>query len=204
MPDRFTNENLPATEHSEGIPQPKLTSAELRHLAINNGYKTWQPSIQATSIRSSELTHRTLGQGPSTRIAEQYLLASRMVRGDIRVQMSTRPYFNDDGLRTVSLIGHEEVHPDDLIPLPEPGDTTTSLSETIKSRRSRRDFSAEAISLEELTDIIGHSTYETGQARVDLVDGRHVSMPLYASANGGGLRVLFTVITSRVGRVLVS
>lgn len=167
-----------------------LSSSELRHLAINNGYKTWQPSIRSTGLRSSELTHRTLGQGPSSRIAEQYLLASRLARGDVRVQVSTRPYFSDEGLRTVSLIGQEDAHPDDVIPLPIPRTIDAGLGETIMGRRSRRSFESEAISLQQLTDIIGHSLAETGRARVELSSGDEVQFPLYAAANGGGLRPL--------------
>lgn len=190
MPDRFTRE---ATNHEpqdsmEADSGSRLSSSELRHLAINNGYKTWQPSIQSTGLRSSELTHRTLGQGPSSRIAEQYLLGSRMVRGDVRVQVSTRPYFNDDGLRTVSLIGQEDAHPDDVVPLPSPQAIDTTLGDAVAGRRSRRSFASEEMSLQQLTDIIGHSIAETGRARVELSDGGQVQFPLYAAANGGGLR----------------
>jgi SagB-type dehydrogenase family enzyme len=188
MPDRITPESVRADETPRTRNVAGLTSSELRHLAINNGYKTWQPSIRATGLRSSALTHRTLGQGPSSRIAEQYLLASRMVRGDVRVQISTRPYFNDDGLRTVSLIGQEDVHPDDLVQLPAPTPTDMTLSEAITSRRSRRDFVSAPLSLQELADLIGHSAAETGRAHVALADGGQVELPLYAAANGGGLR----------------
>ena len=186
MPHDSGSEN--ASKKKFSSEHRKLSSSELRHLAINNGYKTWQSSIQSTGLRSSELTYRTLSQGPNARIAEQYLLASRIVRGDVRVQMSTRPYFTDDGLRTVSMIGQEDVHPDDIVELPKSNPIRTSLGKTVSKRRSRRDFISKTITLQQLADIIGHSLAETGSAHVELNEGGQVRLPLYAASNGGGLR----------------
>ncbi|WP_139738649.1 SagB/ThcOx family dehydrogenase [Actinomyces wuliandei] len=86
------------------------------------------------------------------------------------------------------MIGWEEPHPEDVIKLPEPHPIDTTVGAAVKKRRSRRDFTGEQLSMQELADILGHSAGRTGSAHVELAEGGEVELPLYATANGGGLR----------------
>ncbi|MBC3989704.1 SagB/ThcOx family dehydrogenase [Streptomyces sp. AC563] len=189
MPDRFAESKLSGDEKGVGVgkyAEPSRTEV-LRSLAIANGYRTWQPTVTATGWRSHGLTHRTLGQGGAPRVAEEFLLASRMKRGDGRVQDSTRPYFSDSGLRAVSLIECEPAPPDRIVGLPQSLPLGKPLEEAMAARRSRRQYAAQPLELAELATILRTACGISGRSRVRLNGGGEVSLPLHTAPTGGGL-----------------
>ncbi|NGO07009.1 SagB/ThcOx family dehydrogenase [Streptomyces sp. HC44] len=133
---------------------------------------------------------RSLGQADGPRPAEDFLLASRIRREDARVLASTRPYFTDSGLTTVSLIGSDTVGPRraGAVRLPDPLPLRARLDEVLARRRSRRRFSGGPTDLAHLATLLRATAGRTGRGHVALSGGGEVVMPYHTAPSGGGLR----------------
>jgi hypothetical protein len=161
-----------------------------RSATFANSYRGLQPWFTATGLRNHALRFRSLGQSGDPRPAEDFLLASRIRREDARVLASTRPYFTDTGLTTVSLLGSDTVGPcrAGSLPLPESLPLQARLEKVLTQRRSRRRFSGGSTDLAHIATLLRATAGRTGHGRVALSGGGEVVMPYYTAPSGGGLR----------------
>lgn len=182
--------SIPDASDTEDESTNSSDSGRLRAVASANTYRGLQPWLGSTGLRNHELRNRALGQTQQARTAEEFLMASRIRREDARVPMSTRPYFTDSGLTTVSLIDTDTVSPgrEGSVPLPTSTDRDAPVNDVIATRRSGRQFSGAALNDRELASLVRGAVGRTGSGRVLLSNGDKVTVPYHAAPSGGGLR----------------
>lgn len=159
----------------------------LNTVLLANSYKNILPWIDSTGFQTHELRYRTLGHCRAPRVAEEFLLGSRLYRYDRSAQMSVAPYFLDAGQLTVSLIDQEDSRDAQIVTLPSSVPTQRALEDVVRQRRSRRSYTGDPLKLAHLATIIRSAAGVTGEAQLRLSDNSKARVRFRAVASGGGL-----------------
>ena len=145
----------------------------------------------STVVKSPEVVFRGVATSRNTLVSEEYLLNFRRSEADIGVLVGTNNYTTPMAVTAVALRDLQE-RDDVLITLPPYRNERSPLGPVIRSRRSKRRYSGEAATLDELSTILAHSAGVTAHLAADdvadtvaLGDAAHVD--LRASASGGAL-----------------
>jgi SagB-type dehydrogenase family enzyme len=165
------------------VPDPSAApggpAQELRGAVYVNAFRPLEPSYRSTGLRTHPRRYDALRQAQE-RAAEEFIVNSRLRRGDVEFETSVASYFVEPTLDAVRLVGREGRRGSRRVPLPEPIAMRLALDETISRRRSVREYTGEAIPLAYLATILRAASGITGSAG----DGR---LALRATPSGGGL-----------------
>ncbi|MDH5229870.1 MAG: SagB family peptide dehydrogenase [Gammaproteobacteria bacterium] len=146
----------------------------------------------STVIKTPETWFRGLYNSKSRLVSEDYLLNFRTGASNLSMSMGVS-LFNNNPYIAATLANREaQDDPNDLIELPKPSNLKTSLSATIKARRSKRSYSGQRMSLKELATLLHHAQGITGEQDVAHFDatvtlGKKNTVQTRAAPSGGGL-----------------
>jgi SagB-type dehydrogenase family enzyme len=149
----------------------RFIRAELASAAVYaNSYRTLAPSIASTGLQTSALRYDSLRFSGSPRIAEEFLLNSRLRRRDLDFETSVGGYFTESAQTMLALLGHEERRTAQAIPLPQGAELRMGLGEAMRRRRSTRSYTGDSMPLRFLATIArcacgitGHTAGEPGR-----------------------------------------
>lgn len=141
---------------------------------------------KSTGLRSNPLRFRAL-ESIESRIAEDFLLNSRLRRNDRETELSIRSYFSDASMVMLSMIGQEEKPGIKSVDLPKSVPLRMDFGETIGWRRTVRNYTGDPMPLNHLATLVRCATGITAHAEVDLNDGSQTVLRLRAAPSAGGL-----------------
>lgn len=112
-----------------------------------NSFRTVEPGIQSTGLRTHPFRFDALRHTRDPRTAEEFLINSRLRRRDADLENSIGSYHSQVVAAMLSLTGQESRQGCTTVPLPESIELRMSLNEAIRRRRSIRSYTGDAISL---------------------------------------------------------
>jgi SagB-type dehydrogenase family enzyme len=158
--------------------------AELAVAAVYaNSFRTVKPAVVATGLRTNALRYDALRHTRDARIAEEFLVNSRLRRRDVEFEASVRSYFTDSAAGMVAMLGREGRRGERAVPLPTPVSLPMSVGETMRRRRSTRQYTGDTIPLSYVSTITLAACGVTGTAG-GANSNRRLSLRSTASAGG--------------------
>jgi SagB-type dehydrogenase family enzyme len=152
-----------------------------------NSFKSLAPRATATGFRTHPLRHRQLGPGsPLPRAAEDFLLNSKLRRGDRETTVSVEAYFADSGLTMLSLANAELPSPDERA-LSRGVELPMRFDAVVARRRTTRSFTGDSWDLEQLCTALRIADGVTMSGSVPLTTGGDVTLKFRAAPSGGGI-----------------
>src|SRR5262249_10883505 len=145
------------------------------------------PWVHSTGFRTNALRFCTLGHSNDPRVAEYFLVNTRLRRNDRESEQSVTNYFADASVVMLSLLGEELKTGLREVSLPEAVKLRMELEETINRRRSIRRFSGDTMELSYLAALVRAAAKITCQAHVTLSSGGHSTLRFRTTPSGGGL-----------------
>lgn len=127
--------------------EPEPTSDEDTAAVYANNFRTVHPGVRATGVRTHAFGHEAVGDPATSRPAEEFLVASRLVRRDTGFDLSVGAYFSPAGVALASRVGEES---GGLVPLPEPVPLALQLGAAISRRHSVRAYTGDPMPLTHL------------------------------------------------------
>ncbi|WP_164003024.1 SagB family peptide dehydrogenase [Pyxidicoccus caerfyrddinensis] len=156
----------------------------LRLAVYSNSFSSVTPAARATALRTNPFRFGALRQLPEPRIAEDFLIASRLRRRDIDLESSIGGYYSPDTGLMLALIGREGKRGSRTIPLPASAPLRMNLGHALHQRRSVRSYTGDAMSLAHLATLARAAAGKTGE----LVGASgEAQMPVRSVPSGGGL-----------------
>jgi SagB-type dehydrogenase family enzyme len=119
-----------------------------------NNLRSVKPSIASTGLRAHPFRYDALRYATGGRIAEEFLVNSRLRRGDAEMGLSVEGYTTEPEVTMLSLLGRERRHVSRRISLPKSVDLRMGLGEVIQRRQSVRRYTGDAMSLVYLATIV--------------------------------------------------
>lgn len=163
-----------------------LTNALTKGAVYSNSSTTMDPWVNSTGFRTASLAYRTLGLNETyPRVAEDFLINTRLVRGDAENTSSIQYYFEEHTTVMLSRDGQENIA--ESIPLPKNIPIPIDLGSLIPKRRSVRKFTGDRIGLDYLATIIRLTAGISAHADVQLVSEQSVTLRFRVTPSGGGL-----------------
>lgn len=152
-----------------------------------SSYRVGSPGVEGVGLRTNQFRADNLDSGKFSRVAEEFLLASRITRWDKEFAISVMDYFSDPMVETYGKLDQDSVPEGELVDLPESSPTAMSLEEAIRQRRTRRYYTGDPLELSEIAALLRNAAGITGAADVEKSDGAHVRYWYRAVPSGGGL-----------------
>jgi SagB-type dehydrogenase family enzyme len=152
-----------------------------------NSFKGVYPAAKATGLRLFGLRHRAQGQVCAPRVAEDFLVNSRVRRFDREFALSAQSFYFDAAAVMSSLVGHESIAEANEISLPAPLELSMDITEVIRRRRSRSDYSGEPIAFDEFATVLWCANGITGRGEVKHVRGGRTWIHFRTTPSGGAL-----------------
>jgi SagB-type dehydrogenase family enzyme len=154
---------------------------------LANSFKSTDPWIRSTGLRTHSLCRRTLSEPASERLAEKFLINTRYCRNDKETELSIRTYFLDSGVKLLSMLGTRNQGMSAKIPLPPGAPLHRELRDVIAQRRSRRIYTGDPTPLDYIASLLRSAAAITGIATAELMQGGDVNLSFRAVPSGGGL-----------------
>jgi SagB-type dehydrogenase family enzyme len=156
---------------------------------LDNNVKILDPWYGSSGFRTNHARFRSLGFDNSGRLAETFLLNTKLRRGDRETPASVGHYFTDDAKVLLSLNGLEGNGALASIELPPSLPLSLQLSKCLAVRRSQRTFTADPMPLAAVATLCRAAAGTTGRGRADLrvSDPAHVEIPFRSAPSAGGL-----------------
>jgi SagB-type dehydrogenase family enzyme len=171
-------------------------------VAFVNSYKLIDRSTRSTGLRTHELRYRTLGDGEDARIAESFLLETRLRRGDWETESSIAAYFTDETILTLAARSRAEREAPGAIRLTAHERLPLTLENALQRRRSVRRYTGDSITLESLGALLRSAAGVTSESRAPLAGGGEAQLAFRTVASAGGLYPIDVVVAAmRVSRV---
>jgi SagB-type dehydrogenase family enzyme len=198
MTRETAEEAVPAGE----APEAEVTASIWFQAVLDNTVKTLDPWFGSAGFRPNHARFRSaiFDQGP--RIAETFLLNTRLQRHDCETSASVLHYFTDQAKALVSLNGIEAGAGLRTLELPPSIELSLRLSKCLAMRRSRRTFSGDAVELAALATLCRSAAGITGRGKAELrrQDPPTVDMTFRSAPSPGALYGLdLYVVAQRVG-----
>jgi SagB-type dehydrogenase family enzyme len=152
-----------------------------------NSYKVLDPWVDATGLRTNELRYRTLSHSSAPRIAEDFLINTRLRRGDWESDSSIASYFSDQTIMTLSMRGLGEEGGTDDVPIPPRVKLSMELDEALGRRRSRRLYTGDTMPFNYLATLLQAAAGITGVADATLMSGGQTTLHFRTAPSAGGL-----------------
>jgi SagB-type dehydrogenase family enzyme len=150
-----------------------------------NAYHTRTPHIKSTGFRMASLHYSERQQ--LNNLAEMFLVNSFLKRNDPDIETSIASYLTDDGMKMVSLTGHEDLSAYNLMELGEGAPLDIALGDAIVRRRSIRDFTGDPVQLDCFATMVRATAGVSASAEVKLAGGDAAQFNLRTVPSGGGL-----------------
>jgi SagB-type dehydrogenase family enzyme len=148
-----------------------------------NSFRPLVPAPTSSGFRTHSLRYDAV-RDLSSRLAEEFLVNTRLRRRDVEFEASVGDYFTGSGMTAVSLIGQEGPRGSQAFQLPESHPLRMELGETIRRRRSVRRYTGESIPLSYLATIARAACGISGVAHAA---GGDLVIPLRSTPSAGGL-----------------
>lgn len=129
-------------------------SMSISTVLSTNNLSPLDPFAAATGLRTNPGRHAALRSQACTRIAEEFLVNSRLRRGDVEMGLSVQTYVAEPMTSLLTLIGQFGVRGSRVVPLPSPSELCMGLGDAIRARRSVRRYTGRAISLADLSALL--------------------------------------------------
>ncbi|HVE77691.1 MAG TPA: SagB/ThcOx family dehydrogenase [Gemmatimonadaceae bacterium] len=152
-----------------------------------NSFRPLRPALAATGLRANALRHEALRHTQDARVAEEFLVNSRLRRRDVEFEWSVRGYFTDAGAAALSLLGREGRRGERAVPLPPSVAMRMELGESLRRRRSTRVYTGDAVPLSHLATLARAACGVTGHAGGTGGAGAAPRLALRSAPSGGGL-----------------
>ncbi len=123
-------------------------------IVTENNVRVANPSIDSTGLHTYAARYDALRYFSGGRVAEEFLINSRLCRGDVEMALSGLNYFTEQAYAMLSLLGHEKRLGSHCISLPKSIELNMPLGEVLQKRRSVRTYSGGAMALAALATII--------------------------------------------------
>lgn len=168
-------------------------TAEQQHWALrgaaayNSAFKTMDIWASSTGFRTHPFRLRTLSHSKDERLAEQFLLNTRLAPRNRPEAASIAEYFSDIGVTLLSLVDRGWASGRPTLALPESTPLQMSLEDVLKRRRSSRCYTGDPIQLADLAALCRAAAAVTGVADVTLATGGHAEILYRSAPSGGGL-----------------
>ncbi|MBP0456593.1 SagB/ThcOx family dehydrogenase [Streptomyces montanisoli] len=157
------------------------------------------PEAGGVGLRTHPFCSDNVGDPRLPRVAEEFLVASRLKRWDLQTQSSISTYSSDPLAACWAYNGAEQVPADRLTPLPPSPDIAEPLTSVVRRRRSERAFSDAPLAAAALAGLLRHGAGPTADGEVVTEDGVTLEGAFHAVPSAGGLRpVQVWVAASRV------
>ncbi len=151
-------------------------------VVIENSFRSVKPTIVSTGLRTHASRYDALRNASGGRVAEEFLINSRLRRGDAEMGVSVGSYLTDLAAAMLSQLGREGRLGSRCISLPNSVELPMNLGEVIRRRRSVRKYTGDAIPLAYLATIIRAACGITGHT----ADKDGVPGPALRSTPSGG------------------
>jgi SagB-type dehydrogenase family enzyme len=159
----------------------------LRAAAAASFFRQVTPHLRATGLRTQELRYRSLEQGVDARVAEDFLVNSRLHRRNREIEQSIANYFTDPSTLTLSLAAQESEPAACAVALPEGPALTLELGEALSQRRSQRMYTGDPLDQATLATLLRSGSGITARLPIALREGGEVTYDLRTAPSGGGL-----------------
>lgn len=145
----------------------------------------------STAVKSPETVYRGMMLSPSGLAAEEYLLNFKGNDADLGIIYGTNNYSMPAVVASLASRGREEVE-EGIIALPPYRLVREPIGAVIRARRSVRDYSGKAISLEDLSTVLFHGDGISGRLPLEALPetatlGRLEHIELRTAISGGAL-----------------
>jgi SagB-type dehydrogenase family enzyme len=121
---------------------------------IANNLRPANPSIVSTALRTYASRYDALNNLSGGRVAEEFLINSRLRRRDFEIGLSGLNYFTEAAVAMLSLLGREDRRGSHYVLLPKSVELQMNLCEVIRRRRSVRTYNGDALPLAYVATII--------------------------------------------------
>jgi SagB-type dehydrogenase family enzyme len=119
-----------------------------------NSFRAVKPVLGATGFRSYAVVQDDLRMASlESRVAEQFLVTSRLRRHDHEFEFSVGAFFTEPGVTMVAQAGLEP-SPTDALALPTPIKLPLALDQAISRRRSVRSYTGEPLTMRYLATLM--------------------------------------------------
>jgi SagB-type dehydrogenase family enzyme len=177
-----------------GMPLDTLVATELRPLSdvvTFCNHLMMSLYTDSTVVKSPEVVYRGMMLARTHLVAQDYLLNFRSSDADLAVTVGTNNYALPMVTRALANRDLEE-HDDDLIALPPYDNVREPIGPVIRSRRSVRHYSGQAMSLKEVSTLLFHAAGISGRLPLEnasdsLSLGGRDHVDLRTSISGGAL-----------------
>lgn len=170
----------------------------LASLAIN-AYRNVSRGPESVGIRTNGFKAEAADDQRIGRVAEEFMLASRINRWDAEMAQSVAEYFGDPMVETYGKLDQDSFPEGPVLDLPEGEPARLSVDEAIRRRRTRRYFTGDPVSLPQLAALLRNGGGVTGRAEFPKRTGETVPYWFRAAPSGGGLYpVELAVVSWRV------
>jgi hypothetical protein len=110
------------------MPQDESEKAELVvQAAIENGLRSCNPGVVSTGLRTHLARYDSVRYAYGCRVAEQFLVSSRLRRGDVEMGLSVSAYFKAPATTMLAIRQQLKGPHSDRIPLPRSMDVKMSV-----------------------------------------------------------------------------
>ena len=157
-----------------------VDATAVRGAVYVNAFRPLEPSFPSTALRTHPLRYDALRQA-DVRVAEEFLVNSRLRRGDVEFEASVAAYFTEPGVGVPALVGREGRRGVAAVELPASIPLRLGLDATVARRRSVRTYTGDPMTLAYLATILRTALGVTGRG------GRDGELALRATPSGGGL-----------------
>ncbi|MFL6137293.1 MAG: SagB/ThcOx family dehydrogenase [Frankiaceae bacterium] len=156
-------------------------------LLYNNAYKTIDPWVRSTGLRTNALRYRTLSHSSLPGVAEEFLAGTTLRRNDWETASSVAAYFSDAHVLMLAARETEQAATAEDVLLPAPLELTVELGDALARRRSRRRYTGDPMALDYLATILRAAVGITGVAEATLKSGGTAALAFRAAPSAGGL-----------------
>ncbi|WP_134662549.1 MULTISPECIES: SagB/ThcOx family dehydrogenase [unclassified Amycolatopsis] len=161
---------------------------ELRQAAVaSTAYRTVSPDVRASGLRTHQLRFENLSSGHFARVADEFLVGSRLRRWDRETALSTSAYFADPTVATLAALDGEVLDDDSLVRLPKGIRVRLELGDAVWRRRSVRIFSGDPVGFREMSTILRNAGAITAEGEVNLIQGGTANYRFRTVPSAGGL-----------------
>ncbi|CAL9535489.1 SagB/ThcOx family dehydrogenase [Streptomyces sp. enrichment culture] len=156
-----------------------------------NAYRVLAPEARAVGVRTHQLRFDNLGAetagSVSSRVAEDFLTASRLRAPDREGVLSASDYFGDTMVTTLAQLDDDPVPDHQRVELPPSVPATMELGEALMRRRSVRGYSGDPVAADELATVLRLADGVTAEADIELLRGGQETYRFRTAPSGGGL-----------------
>ncbi|GAA2319156.1 SagB family peptide dehydrogenase [Nonomuraea roseoviolacea subsp. roseoviolacea] len=152
-----------------------------------SSYRVESPGVEGVGLRTNQFRADNLDSGSFSRVAEEFLLASRISRWDREFAISVMDYFGDPMIETYGKLDQDTYVEGDVLDLPPSSVARMAVSEAIRQRRTRRYYTGDPLHLADIAALMRDTAGITGAGDVEKSNGDHVRYWYRAVPSGGGL-----------------